>query len=115
MPKEDFFGKLFKTSEESPQEPVLETTYYYEKWRSHAVGVAEPVAEKMIQEAYACLQKYFSELSSEYMKRIDVLLQEVTEEKEHVSSQLSEDEQLLQVDNDWHTTFCDKLRDIERS
>ena len=115
MPKEDFFGKFFKTSEESPQEPVLETTYYYEKWRSHAVGAAEPVAEEMIQEAYASLQKYFSELSSDYMKRIEVLLQEVTEEKEHVSSQLSEDEQLLQADNDWHTTFCDNLRDIERS
>lgn len=115
MPKEDFFGKFFKSSDDAPQEPVLETTYYYEKWRSYASGIVEPVAEKMIQEAYACLQRYFSELSACYMERIKMLLEEVAEEKEQVSSQLSEDEQLLQADNDWHTAFCDKLRDIERS
>lgn len=115
VPKDDFFGKFFKTSEESIQEPVLETTYYYEKWRSHAASVAGPVADDMINEAYYNLQKYFSELSDCYMEKIANLLQEVTEEKEHVSSQLTEDEKILQADNDWHTTFCDKLRDIERS
>ncbi len=115
VPKDDFFGKLFKTSEELIQEPILETTFYYEKWRSHAAGVAGPVADDMINEAYDNLQKYFSELSNCYMEKISVLLHEVAEEKEQVSSQLSEDEKLLQADNDWHTTFCDKLRDIERS
>ena len=115
MPKEDFFGKLFKTAEETPQEPVLETTYYYEKWRSYAVGTIEPVADRMIAEAYADLQEYFKQLSAAFVERIGQLIQEVTEEKEQVSSQLSEDERLLQADNDWHTAFCDKLRDIERS
>lgn len=115
MPKEDFFGKLFKAAEETPQEPVLETTYYYEKWRSYATGIIEPVADKMIAEAYADLQEYFKQLSAAFVERIGQLIQEVTEEKEQVSSQLSEDERLLQADNDWHTAFCDKLRDIERS
>ncbi|WP_029202021.1 hypothetical protein [Oribacterium sp. NK2B42] len=115
IPKDDFFGKLFKTSEASIQEPVLETIYYYENWRSHAANVVGPVADDMINEAYYNLQKYFSELSDCYMKHIAILIQEVTEEKELVSSQLTEDEKLLQADNDWHTAFCDKLRDIERS
>ena len=109
------FGKLFKAAEETPQEPVLETTYYYEKWRSYATGIIEPVADKMIAEAYADLQEYFKQLSAAFVERIGQLIQEVTEEKEQVSSQLSEDERLLQADNDWHTAFCDKLRDIERS
>ena len=114
-PKEDFFGKIFKTTEETPQEPVLETTYYFEKWRSYAGEIAEPVAEEMANEAYSGLQEYFHQLSSAYTERIEYLIQEVTAEKEQVSSQLSEDEQLLQADNDWHTAFSDKLRDIERA
>ena len=115
MPKEVFFGKLFKGAEETPQKPVLETTYYYEKWRTYATEIVEPVANNMIQEAYANLQVLYEQLSAAYIEHIGHLLKDVSEEKEQVASQLSEDERLLQDDNDWHTTFCDKLRDIERS
>lgn len=115
MPKEDFFGKLFKSTEETAQEPVLETTYYYEKWRAFAAGIAEVEADRLIQEAFAHLQDYYEQLSAAYNERIGQLIMEVSGDKEQVSLQLSEDERLLQADNDWHTTFCDKLRDIERS
>ena len=115
IPKEAFLGKLFKTTSETHTEPVLETTYYYEKWRSYAVEVVEPVAEKMIWEAYADLKAYFQQLSDIYIEQIDKLIQDVSEEKDKVSAQLSEDERMLQADNDWYTIFCDKLRSIERS
>ena len=117
-PKEDFLGigKFFKTTQENiSQEPVLETTFYCENWRSYAVDVVDPIAEQMIQEAYSGLREYYEQLSALYMKRIESLIQEVSLEKEQVSSQLSAEERLLQVDNDWHTAFCDKLRAIERA
>ena len=116
MPKEDFLGKFFKSNqEEVPREPVLETTYYYEKWRSYAVGQIEPVADQMIQEAYSFLQAYYQKVSLLYVDQIEKLIEEITEEKEKVSSQLSADEQLLQADNDWYAAFCEKIHDIERS
>ncbi len=115
MPKEDLFGKFFKSADNTAKEPVLETTYYYEKWRSYAVETVEPVADEIIREVYSNLQVYYEQLSSIYTEHIGQLLQEVSEEKEQVSSQLSEDEQLLQADKDWHTTFCDILREIERA
>ena len=82
---------------------------------SYAVDVVDPVAEQMIQEAYSGLREYYEQLSALYMKRIESLIQEVSSEKEQVSSQLSAEERLLQADNDWHTAFCDKLRAIERA
>ena len=69
----------------------------------------------MVQEAYAGLRDYYEQLSALYIKRIESLIQEVSSEKEQVSSQLSAEERLLQADNDWHTAFCDKLRAIERA
>lgn len=115
MPKEDFFGKLFKTIEETPAKPVLETTYYCEKWRSYASRVVVPVADEVISEAFLNLEAFFNRLAKTYIEWIENLIQKVSEEKEQVSAHLSEDERLLQADNDWYTVFCEKLRDIERS
>ena len=115
-PKEDFFGMLFKNPQENvSREPVLETIFFCEKWRAYAVDAVEPVAEKLVKEAYTSLCEYYDQLTALYMRQIETLIQEVTAEKEKVSSQLSADERLLQADNDWHTIFCDKLHEIERS
>ena len=116
MPKEDFFGKLFRvTQEEIPQDPVLETTFYYEKWRAYAVETLEPIAETILQETLSFLKDYYDRLAKSYSEHINELIHKVDHQKEQVSSQLSEDERLLQIDNDWHTAFCEKLHDIERS
>lgn len=119
MPREDFlgnFGKLFKTTQdEVPQEPVLETTYYLEKWREHASEMIVPITDSIIQEAFTCLQDYYQRLSDLFIHHIELLTEEVTAEKEKTSSQLSEDEKFLQADNDWYIDFCDRLRAIERS
>ena len=115
-PKEDFFGMIFKSSQENvSREPVLETVFYCEKWRAYVVDAVEPVAEEIIKEAYTSLREYYEQLTELYLRQIESLIQEVTAEKEEVSSQLSADERLLQADNDWHTVFCDKIHEIERS
>ena len=114
--KEVFFEKFFKTSHDDDlMELVPEVIYYCEKWRAHAVKAVDPVAAKTIQEAFSSLCEYSDRLSEVYMNRIERLIQKATEEKERLSSRLSEDERLLQADKDWHTAFCDRLHDIERS
>ena len=114
-PKEDLFGRLFRITDDASMEPVLETTYYLEKWRDYAAEAIEPSADEMIDEVYSSLQQYYKLLSEAYITFIEAILQKETAEKETVSSQLSEDEHLLQIDNDWFAAFCDKLQDIERS
>ena len=116
MPKEDFFGKFFKGAQDNTiQEPVLEITYYYEKWREYAVELVEPMAEDLIQKMHISLQKYYEDLSDIYDQQIKTLIAEVTAERDQVSSQLSKEERLLQDDIDWHTSFCDQLHEIERA
>lgn len=114
-PKEAFLGRFFKASEETAQQPVLETTFYCEKWRAFAVETIDPIADKVGLEVFQTLSDYYEKLSEEYTIQIMSLIREVEREKREVSSQLSEDERLLQTDNEWYTVFCDKLYSMERS
>ena len=86
-----------------------------EKWRDYVAEVIEPSADEMIDEVYSFLQQYYKLLSEAYITFIDAIIQKETAEKETVSSQLSEDEHLLQIDNDWYAAFCEMLQAIERS
>lgn len=113
-PKEDFFGIFFKVAIDTPKEKILETTYYYEKWRTYAAQIIEPIADQMIQETYDSLKGYYNRLLQAYSSHLNKQIRVNTNEKQRVSAQLSEDERMQQYDNDWVTTFCDKLRDIER-
>lgn len=114
MPKEDIFGLFFKSSGEKELQPVLEVTYYYQKWRDYAVGVIEPIADEIIKEYETALKKYSMELAEKYLGHLDRLIEEQTNRKEEVSKQLSDDELKLQNDNDWLVEFQDQLRVIER-
>lgn len=118
VPKEDFFGigKLFKGNQDNtPPEPVLETTFYLEKWREIAVEILKPILDKITDEVYDSALKYYNELAGLYAEHTNSLIENVTKEKEEISAHLSEDEQLLQADNDWLSTFCDRLHNIERA
>ncbi len=75
----------------------------------------EPLAEDLIQKMQFSLQKYYKDLSDLYDQQIKTLIAEVTAERDQVSSQLSKEERLLQDDIDWHTSFCDRLHEIERA
>lgn len=114
MPKEDIFGRFFKASDEKKLEPVLEVTYYYQKWREYAAGVVEPLADAIVKEYETILKKYSMELAEKYQTHLEELIKGQSDIKEGVSVQLSDDELKLQNDNDWLVEFQDQLRTIER-
>lgn len=116
VPKEDFLGKLLKVSpDNSNQELMYTPVFSCEEWRSYAVEAVDQIAKEMNREVFDSLCRYYEEVSKAYVDHLEMLIREISEEKEQVSSRLSEDERLLQADNDWHTTLCDKLREIERA
>ncbi len=114
-PKDDFLGMLFmQNADKKKAEPVLEKTYYFQNWREHAVAVVEPLAREIIEQCGAILEAFFKDVSAVYQEHLQELIQQYEEEKEKVSAQLSADEQLLQVDNDWLVDFSDAVKKIAR-
>ena len=114
-PKEDFLGMLFmQNADKKKAEPVLEKTYYYQNWREHAVAVAEPLAKEMIEKCGSILEAFFADTSAAYQAHLRELIRQYEEEKNKVSARLSEDEQLLQADNDWLVAFTDAVKGIAR-
>ena len=104
---------FFKVSSE-PKELVLTVTCYYEKWRKKAVEIIMPVVENYIMENQKNLKKYYENLAKKYHEKLLQLYGDKVEEKNTTASQLSEDERLIQTDNDWLTMFKDQLLEIER-
>lgn len=114
MPKEDIFGLLFKSSEDRELQPVLEVTYYYQRWRDYATGIVEPIVDDTIKGYEIVLNNYSLEVAEEYEEHLNQLIKEQTSIKEEVAAQLSDDELKLQRDNDWLVEFQDQLKIIER-
>lgn len=108
-------GRLFKSSDADNNQPVLETTYYYQTWREHLSKMINPIIEELAKDRFALLEDYSKKLADVYHLHLTELLNKQIEAKNETSSQLSEDEKLLQIDNDWLTAFTDQLKNIERS
>lgn len=104
---------FFKVSSE-PKELVLVVTCYYEKWREKAIESIIPVVDNYIAESQKKLQNYYEELAKKYHEKMLQLYEYKIEEKNRIASQLSEDERMLQADNDWLVVFKDRLEKIER-
>lgn len=104
---------FFKVPSE-PKEFVLVVTCYYEKWREKAIESIIPVADNYIAESQKNLQNYHEELAKKYHEKLLQLHEYKLEEKNRIASQLSEDERLLQTDNDWLIAFKDQLEKIKR-
>ncbi len=109
------FVQIFRVNEPDNNQPVLETTYYYQTWRDHMIHVVMPEVEKFVKEKYDLLTDYAERLTNIYHKQMQVLLQAELAKKEQVSANLSEDEKLLQADNEWLGYFTSRLESIERS
>lgn len=106
---------FFKTKSSSEiKELVLVVTCYYEKWREKAIDLIIPVVEKYITESQKNLQDYYDALALKYHEKLSQLHDRKVEEKNAIASQLSEDERLLQADNDWLIELKDRLVKIER-
>lgn len=104
---------FFKASSE-PKELVLVVTCYYERWREKAIELIIPVVENYIAESQKNLQDYYEELANTYHEKLSRLHDCKMEEKNIIASQLSEDERMLQADNDWLIALKDHLVKIER-
>ena len=113
-PKEDLFGLFFKAPGDKETEQILEISYNCQSWREYAVEVLEPIINETIEEYGEMLKKYSIELASKYLIHIDELIKEQGAIKDEVAAQLSDEEQKLQIDNDWFVEYQDQLRDIER-
>ena len=104
---------FFKASSET-KELVLVVTCYYEKWREKAIELIIPVIDNYITESQKNLQNYYEELAKKYHEKLSQLHDCKMKEKNKIASQLSEDERMLQTDNDWLTALKDRLVKIER-
>lgn len=106
---------LFKSNTDNvPKEKSLEVTFTYEVWRSTAMEEYLPICQKVIDDWTMTLSKYYVILANVYHKHINELIVQKTEEKNSTANQLSEEEKMLQDDNDWLTVFKDKVHLIER-
>lgn len=105
--------EIFKVSSE-PKELVLVVTCYYEQWRDKAIELIIPIVDNYIMESRQNLQSYYENLAKKYHEKLSQLHEYKVEEKNTTASQLSEDERMLQTDNDWLVMFKDRLEKIER-
>ena len=69
----------------------------------------------MINDSYDKLTGYAKELSSAYHNELQIQLNKQLEERERITNNLSEEEKILQKDNEWLNTFIAKLESIEWS
>ncbi len=111
--KASLFDRL-KNNADANNDKVMEVTYTYEAWRTLAVEEYGPICQRVIDNWTETLTKYYAVLANVYHNRIHQIIKQKTEEKQIVSKQLSQDEQLLQNDMDWLSQINDKLHLIER-
>lgn len=112
--KADFLDFFKAKSSTEPKELVRVVTCYLEKWREKAIELMIPVVEQYISESQENLKEYHDELAKKYHAKLSELHEFKVNEKTGIASQLSEDERMLQADNDWLVVIKDQLARIER-
>lgn len=112
--KTDFLDFFKAKSSTEPKELVRVVTCYLEKWREKAIELMIPVVEQYISESQENLKEYYDELAKKYHAKLFELHDFKVNEKNDIASQLSEDERMLQADNDWLVVIKDQLARIER-
>lgn len=111
--RNNIFSKFESNGTE--QNTVLVTTYYMKNWRAKILDTVIPVAERIAINEYEHLKKYSEELADAYHGQLMKLKERQLSYKAEASAGLSNDERLLQQDNDWLNAFADQLKKIERS
>ncbi|MDI9243186.1 hypothetical protein [Fusibacillus kribbianus] len=112
--KTDFLDFFKSKSSTEPKELVRVEICYFEKWREKAIELIIPIAAQYISENQQNLQNYYDELANQYHEKLSLLHDFKMDEKTCIASQLSEDERMLQADNDWLVALKDQLTKIER-
>lgn len=113
---EDFFGlkKLFGEKQTEPRPLVQEISYSLSSWRYKAAEVIIPEATQIITALAENLKAYYETVAQAYQEHLTQLLVEHTQEKDATAAKLSDEEQKLQLDNDWLAQFQEKLNLIAR-
>ena len=112
--KEDLIGLFFKGRQSEEKEMVLETTYYYKKWRDYVAELVKKVVGSYEEQLKIVYKEYFSNLRNEYLQHIDEAVKQEELKRNEVESQLSEDEKMLKNDNMWLARFNEQRVAIER-
>ncbi len=115
-PRNNRLMHLFRSNESGEQqEPVLETTYYYQEWRDHMISEVLPAIRNLTQSRFQELTEYSSMLSKVYHERLQSLMKSQIAQRDSVTANLSEEEKNLQQDNEWVDNLIVRLNNIERS
>lgn len=117
VPKEDIIGWLnpFKSKEESiPTELIEKITYEYKDFKNIAVTDFISVANDIIASVSLELTTLYDKVAMEYIQHIEILIGDISRQREKMSLQLSTEQQLLQDDTEWLTEILDRLKVIER-
>ena len=112
--KEDLIGLFFKARQSEEKEMVLETTYYYKKWRDYVADLVKKDVEAYEEQLKLIYKEYLGSLRNEYLQHIDEAIEQEERKRSDVESQLSEDEKLLRNDNLWLAKFNEQRVAIER-
>lgn len=107
----DIVGLLFK---HGPQDPVLETSYYYKAWREYILEAVIPVADRVMEKNYASIRAFNEELTDLYREHLQELYDTKIGELQGTSAGLSAEEQKLQADRTWLREVEEKLNVIEQ-
>ena len=112
--KEDLIGLFFKSRQSEEREMVLETTYYYKKWRDYVADLVKKDVEAYEEQLKLIYKEYLGSLRNEYLQHIDEAIEQEERKRSGVESQLSEDEKVLRNDNLWLAKFIEQRVAIER-
>lgn len=110
----EIFGAFLPDAKKKLQEPVLEVTYDFEKWRDKVIDIYRDELNKVVADYFDCVKKYYADLTYEYIAQIKALKIKKNKEKEDIIEQLSSSEKSLQNDNEWLEKLQKKIRSIER-
>lgn len=111
--KQSFFDSILKNSSEDEEE-VLVISYSCQAWRTYAEKVVYKITNDYMEKNINEVNRYYHSLAEECVNYLKCLLEEQTELKNNLSGKLSEDNMLLQKDNDWLIEFKDRIKEIER-
>lgn len=111
--KPNFMG-FFKASNTTEQSVRPVNAYYLHQWREYAVETVSQVVDQYAESYFNSLKGYLSKVADAYIQKIEELIDKYSEKKAETASQLSEEENLLQSDNDWVAKVRGQLNEIER-
>lgn len=112
--KGDFFG-LFGGGGSSDAGTEEVAVASYDVWRFTAKGIVMPAVQKVVESCEQVLSDYRASLVEVYIHQLDALIEDSLEDKELVTSMLSDAERLLEDDKSWLAELDEQLLAIERN